>query len=290
MKVRSNHPPISFEALRSLDEAGWRSALSGDPVEVARWLDAAARYGLVEAQTLFGQILLDGRGLPRDPDRAFRWFRIAADARHPPAMNMAGRCLEHGWGAPRDWAGAAAWYRRAAVASFDWAQYNLANMLLRGRGVPLDRKQALAWYLRAAAQGHAKSMNLVGRFLEEGWEMPANRRGAIAWYQRAAELGDFRAQFNLASWLVQGGRKKEAVPWLLRAAESASFDFLVEMDHQLQHDDQPCLRPVRVAVSARLAAARAARAGSMPAEDRSGRPSAAGVYRHSPPSHVALPR
>src|SRR4051812_4362873 len=118
MKVRSNRParPIRFDELRSLDTAAWQSALAGEPENAARWLDAAARYGLVEAQTLFGQILLDGRGLPKDPPRAFRWFSIAAEAGHAPAMNMAGRCLEHGWGVIRDWAAATGWYRRAAEA------------------------------------------------------------------------------------------------------------------------------------------------------------------------------
>jgi hypothetical protein len=185
-------------------------------------------------------------------------------------MNMAGRCLEHGWGVVRDWAAAAGWYRRAAEASFDWAQYNLANMLLRGRGVARDRKEALNWFLHAAAQGHIKSMNLVGRFLEEGWEMPPNRREAMAWYHRAAEGGDFRAQFNLATCLMQQDRMTEAIPWLQCAAETGSFDFLVEMDAQFPHDGQPGLQPIRTIVATRLAAARAKRSGVASPAERSG--------------------
>jgi TPR repeat protein len=138
--------------------------------------------------------------------------------------------------------------------------------------VPRDRKQALAWFLRAAAQGHAKSMNLVGRFLEEGWEIPANRRAAIAWYQRAAELGNFRAQFNVATWLLQGARVANAVPWLQRAAEAGSFDFFGEMDAQLQRDGRPCLNPVRAIIATRLAAAHAARFGGPSMPDCSGDP------------------
>jgi TPR repeat protein len=258
MNRRSHRPPrtIGFGALRSLGETGWRSALTGDPEEAARLLDAAAHYGLVEAQTLFAQILLDGRGVARDPARAFRWFRIAGEAGHAPAMNMTGRCLEHGWGIVRDWVAAADWYRRAADASFDWAQYNLANMLLHGRGVRRDRRQALTWFLRAAAQGHAKSINLVGRFLEEGWEIRADRRAAIACYRRAAEMGDFRAQFNMATVMLQGDRVADAVGWLQRATETGSFDFLREMDVQLQRDGRSCLQPVRARIAGRLAAAR----------------------------------
>ncbi|HVY14550.1 MAG TPA: tetratricopeptide repeat protein [Rhodopila sp.] len=266
MRLRASRvaEPIGFDSLRSLDETRWQSILSGEPAKAAQWLEAAARYGLVEAQTLFAQLLLDGHALPKDSARAFRWFRIAADAGYAPAMNMAGRCLEHAWGVARDWEAAAAWYRRAAEASLDWAQYNLANMLLRGRGVPRDRPQALDWFLRAAAQGHAKSMNLVGRFLEEGWEMPANPSAAMAWYRRSAELGDFRGQFNLATCLIQAGRIAETTPWLQQAAETGSADFLREMDVWAQLHPDLCPKPVLQTIASRLAAIARGHGGAIP--------------------------
>jgi uncharacterized protein len=245
--------PGSVGRLRDLSVTEWQRALAGDPVEAAALLERAAHYGLVEAQTLFGQILLDGRGVTKDASRAYRWFRIAADAGYAPGMNMAGRCLELGWGVGRDWGAAAARYRGAAEASLDWGQYNLANMLLRGRGVRLDRGQALTWYLRAAYQGHAKSMNLVGRFLEEGWEVPQDREAAVGWYRKAAELGDFRAQFNLATWLLQQDRASEAMSWLRQAALTGSVDFLQDLLGWIGRASQAWCDEIKRLAEARLA-------------------------------------
>ena len=99
----AGRPRPSFSALRRLDTAGWTAVLSGDSAEAARWLEGAAHYGMVEAQTAFAQILLDGQGVPRDSQAAFAWFTSAAHAGHPAAMNMLGRCLERGWGVAVDY-------------------------------------------------------------------------------------------------------------------------------------------------------------------------------------------
>ncbi len=241
-----------FGALRALRKHEWHRALADDPAEAAKWLETAARHGVVEAQALLGQMLLDGRGVAKDPVAAFERFRIAAYTGYLPAMNMVGRCLEGGWGVERDLPAAARWYRRGAEASFDWAQYNLANMLLRGRGVERDRQQAFAWFLRAARQGHAKSMNLVARFHEEGWDMPVDRLAAVEWYRRSAVLGDFRGQFNLATLLMRRNQIAEAAIWLTKAAETGSPDFLRIMAAWLQHATHPSLADIRGRVADRL--------------------------------------
>jgi TPR repeat protein len=217
-------------------------------------MEAAARYGLVEAQTALAQILLDGRGVRQDLPAAARWFAIAAGASHVPAINMLGRCYEHGWGVAVDQERAADCFRRAAEAELDWGQYNFANLLLRGRGVAKDRRLALELYRRAAAQGHAKSINMVGRFIEEGWETPADLVTAADWYRRAAEAGDFRGQYNLASVLARGGDTTGAASWLHRALETATAEFLGLMAARLAGSPDPTLRRI-----AELAAARAAR-------------------------------
>jgi uncharacterized protein len=235
---------IGFAELRMEGGNALRRGLAGSPEEVGRWLETAARFGLVEAQVLFGQVLLDGNGVTPDATTAFSWFRIAAEAGYAPGMNMTGRCLEKAWGVGSDLSAAARWYRRAAEASLDWAQYNLANLLLRGRGVAKDRRQALSWFLKAAHQGHAKSMNLVGRFLEEGWEVPPDREAAFTWYRRAAEGGDFRGQFNLAAQLASWGRDAEAVEWFDQAAHSGTPEFLVTMAQWLRQQPNQAMQAI----------------------------------------------
>jgi uncharacterized protein len=243
---------MSFSELRNATQQAWAAALSGEPQKAARWLDAAARYGLVEAQTLLGQVLLDGRGLPKDAVAALKWFGIAADAGYPPAMNMVGRCHERGWGTPVNWAAAARWYRRSAEASYDWGQYNLANLLLQGQGLPRDRHEARAWYLRAANQGHAKSMNMLGRFVEEGWEQTTELMSAVAWYKHAAERGDYRGQYNLATCLLRESRIDEAAIWFRRAIAIATPDVLTAIILALRNASEAPLKEACAAAFARL--------------------------------------
>ena len=165
---------MSFQLRREevLDVAQLSAMLEESPARAAQAILLAAGQGIVEAQALLGQILLDGRGIAQDQTLALRWFAIAAGQGHWMARNMLGRCHEHGWGCVANAAIAAQHYRIAADAGLDWAMYNLANLLATGRGVAVDHLQALALYRRAAEVGHAKSMNLLGRYLEE-WQVCA---------------------------------------------------------------------------------------------------------------------
>ena len=88
--------------------------LSGPAGRAARWLAGAARRGHTEAQTLYGQWLLDGRGVKRNATEALYWFKTAALAGHAMGANMLGRCYEHGWGTPACDKTATHWYARAA--------------------------------------------------------------------------------------------------------------------------------------------------------------------------------
>jgi len=245
-------PPLSYAQIVGKPPEDLARLLEGDPAEAARLLGAAARYGIVEAQSAYAQLLLDGRGVKRDPGSAFRWFAIAAGAGSLDATNMLGRCHELGWGVPADPAQAAVHYRDAAERGLDWGQYNYANLLARGAGVKQDRDAALAWYRRAAEQGHAKSMNLVGRFVEEGWGSGApDPAAAEDWYRRAAEGDDFRGQFNHASVLARRGEIAEASAWFRKAAATGTLGFLRSMAAHLERQTDADLRAIAVEVLAR---------------------------------------
>ncbi|WP_404941862.1 tetratricopeptide repeat protein [Pseudomonas danubii] len=209
-----------------LDGAQLSAMLQQSPARAAQAILVAAREGLVEAQALLGQILLDGHGIQQDQPLALRWFEIAARRGHLMARNMLGRCHEHGWGCPANAARAAGHYRLAAEAGLDWGLYNYANLLATGRGVEQDHARALACYRRAAELGHAKSMNLLGRYLEEGLVCPADPQAAHEWYRRSAEGGDFRGQFSYAAVLADAGRIDEAVDWLQQALAGGNLNFL----------------------------------------------------------------
>ncbi|KAB5624414.1 sel1 repeat family protein [Pseudomonas putida] len=219
---------MSYQLRREdvIDVAELKAMLEHSPGKAAQAILAAAGQGVVEAQALLGQILLDGHGIEQDERLARHWFAIAAQAGNAMAFNMLGRCLEHGWGGEIDLTQAAIHYAQAADADSDWGLYNLGNLLATGRGVPVNQAQALFCYEKAAHMGHAKSMNLYGRYLEQGIATTASPARAVRWYRRSAEAGDFRGMFSLALVLVERGEIAEAAPWFERARGEGNLSFL----------------------------------------------------------------
>lgn len=215
---------------------------AGPAPQYAAWIRAAAEMGLVEAQTIFGQMLLDGVGVRQDQAEGLAWFKRAANADHLMAINMIGRCYENGWGVPADDTVAAYWFRLAADRGLDWGMYNYAHMLKSGRGgVTQNRAAALALYQQAAQGGHVKSIGVVGRFYETGDVVEQDLERAFDCYRRCAEGGDFRGMFHLGRMLLLRGRKEEAVQWLARVPETSTPAFLREADAMLRDCGFPAL-------------------------------------------------
>ncbi|MDX3907230.1 MAG: tetratricopeptide repeat protein [Pigmentiphaga sp.] len=235
-------PPVSPRHLNTASAEDLAEILRGPPERAAPWIRTAAEGGVTEAQAVFGQMLLDGHGVPVDREQAVYWFKRAADANHPMALNMLGQCHRHGWGVPANLVLAAYWYRLAAQQGLDWGMYNYATALALGEGVPTDREQALEWFQRAAAAGHAKSINIVGGFHEDGWVVPADKDLAFDHYRRAAEAGDFRGQFNYARLLIERGEIEAALPWLDKLPATATTPFLAKAAAFLQKARDPRVR------------------------------------------------
>ncbi|CAM5780452.1 hypothetical protein CCAE64S_00548 [Castellaniella caeni] len=176
--------------------------LAGPPEQAAATLRAAAEGGVVQAQLVYGQWLLDGHGVACDPAQAVQWFEHASRKGDAMALNMLGQCHAHGWGVARNPFMAAYWFRLAAQAGLDWGMYNYATALSLGQGIAIDHPAALDWFRKAAALGHAKSMNMIGSFYEDGWVVAQDTTLALDWYLQAAHGGDFRGQFNSARLLL----------------------------------------------------------------------------------------
>ncbi len=186
-------------------------------------LRAGAEAGLAEAQALYGQILLDGRGVAADPVAALGWFRRAAGAGHVMAINMIGRWLTKRAGAKADRVAAAHWYKVAAEAGLDWGMHNYGGALgpQRGRSAGRRRRSAGSAGRRRWAMPSRSTSSAALR----GWEDRAPRHlgQAAQCYRQAAEGDrDFRGQFNHARLLAEAGRPEEALPWPERAGEGAS--------------------------------------------------------------------
>jgi TPR repeat protein len=233
---------VTLKALASVSHDEFAAILAGPPAQAAAWVAAAAHNGIVEAQAVYGQYLLDGHGVERNVDEALTWFRHAARRDHPMAMNMLGRCYEHGWGTAACAPVAVYWYRLAAQSGLDWGMYNYASALALGNGIGCDRAQALYWFRRAADLGHAKSLNFIGSFYEDGWEVEADKDIALDFYHRAAQGGDFRGQFNYARLIAERGDLDTALQWLRRVPHTATTAFIAKMQAWLAASPVGALR------------------------------------------------
>lgn len=237
-----------------LENQALEQALASDnPREAARVILTAAKAGSPDAQTMLGQILLEGRGIAQDASLALTWFTIAADQGHTMALNMVGRCREHGWGCEQDAHAAAEAYRQAAEQGLDWGMYNYANLLATGRGVSRNEHSAFLFYRRAAELGHAKSMNLVGRFYEEGLVVTQDTKVARDWYKRSAEAGDFRGQYSYAAVLATMGRLEEAQHWLKEALKTGNLNFFRASRQGLLDSEHEALRLIGLSYFERAA-------------------------------------
>ncbi len=251
---------ISYSALKGMSADDLRARLSAAPEQSLALVRAAAHNGIKSAQVVFGQMLLDGRGVARDPEGAYRWFVIAADAGSLDGVNMVGRCHEKGWGVPRDLSEAERRYRAAAERGHAWAQFNLGSLLVNAEDFAADPGRALHWFVRAARQGHPKAMAMVGRFLDQGWGRPPDPAAARRWYRRAALGGDYRGQFDYARTRYEDGAREEALAWFARCIENAVPDFCRLAAEGLRASGDPALSTLAERAMARARDAEAAQA------------------------------
>ena len=77
-------------------------------------LQPPAERGNAEAQTLLGDLYLQGRGVTGDPATAVAWYRKASNQSYLPAVRALAKCYEVGLGVPRDMDTAERLYKQAA--------------------------------------------------------------------------------------------------------------------------------------------------------------------------------
>lgn len=110
------------------------------------------------------------------------------------------------------------------------AQYNLAQAYKLGRGVPLNMTLAEQWYERAARQGHEQAGANLGLILFQN----GRRREAMPYIERAAAAGDPRAQYVLGTALFNGDIVARDWPRAYALMSRAAADGLPPAVQQLQ--------------------------------------------------------
>jgi len=114
------------------------------------------------------------------------------------------------------------------------AQYNLGQAYKLGRGVPLNMNLAEQWYERAARQGHSQAGANLGLILFQN----GRRREAMPYIERAAADGDPRAQYVLGTALFNGDVVARDWPRAWAMMSRAAADGLPPAVQQLQAMNQ----------------------------------------------------
>lgn len=114
------------------------------------------------------------------------------------------------------------------------AQYNLGQAYKLGRGVPLNMNLAEQWYERAARQGHAQAGANLGLILFQN----GRRREAMPYIERAATDGDPRAQYVLGTALFNGDVVARDWPRAYAMMSRAAAEGLPPAVQQLQAMNQ----------------------------------------------------
>lgn len=101
----------------------------------APFILSLAESGRASAQSLLGEMHLNGEGVPMDYAKALKWFRAAARQGDPASLMRLGHMYESGLGVKRDLAQAEVWYRRAAQCGDLLSSYRF-GLNYKGLNIP----------------------------------------------------------------------------------------------------------------------------------------------------------
>jgi TPR repeat protein len=117
-------------------------------------LQAAVAKNNPKAETLLGEMLLRGEGIPKDEARGVALLEKAARAGHSPAAFRIGMLLANGEsGVAKDPVRALSYFRAAAAGGEAEAFFNIGAAYGSARGVKRDYGEALGWLIVARQKG-----------------------------------------------------------------------------------------------------------------------------------------
>lgn len=168
-----------------------------------------------DAQFLWGEMLLKGRGIAQDEKQAMDWLKKAASAGHAQAQFTYGSLLLDNNHPDQ----AMPWIAKAASQGLAIAGYTYAAMLPQSS----DKQYfnvALRWLYHGVQVSHAASMyNLAIALDTHMYGLPDNNVDVQAWMQQAAQQGIAHAQNDLAvDFIIHKQNTTQAINWLKRAA------------------------------------------------------------------------
>lgn len=165
-------------------------SIEKDVHEAAKWLEEAAKEGMMYSQKMFADMCYNGVGVQQNYQRAFKWYRKSAEQGYANAQNELGYCYQYGIGIEQNEVEAVKWYRKAAEQGYADAQNNLGFFYDNGKGVEKNAVEAVKWYRKAAEQGNTAAQYNIGICYYYGKGTSKDNGSAKFWMKKAAEQGD----------------------------------------------------------------------------------------------------
>jgi TPR repeat protein len=183
---------------------GGYGGIARDDVKAAQWFKKAAEAGHGGAALSYGEMALNGKGMPESLSEAARWFKVAAESGIPRAMFFWGTLLETGSGTKQDFPAAFVWIKKAAEQKEAYAYRSLAMMYEEGRGTPENITEAVKWLKLAVEHGDAEAYVDMGGLYYQGKGVPKNQVEAGKYFLKGAEAGNVMGMRNAGLMYEQG--------------------------------------------------------------------------------------
>ncbi|ACE06111.1 hypothetical protein Aasi_0727 [Candidatus Amoebophilus asiaticus 5a2] len=196
-----------------------------DRSQAPKYIEQAARNGVLPAQTLLAKLYFFGWEVDIDDRKALFYFLQAAEAGDVIAQYYCGRCYSEGRGTAIDSVQALKWYEASATQGDLDAKLSVAGLLMRGEKTQKkDFFRALHMLEELAKVNHGNSVYLLGivYFYGQGPIQP-NQEKAIPLFLHAAENGTLEAQLLIAKLFTCNKIKTiscdQILTWLREAAK-----------------------------------------------------------------------
>jgi TPR repeat protein len=152
---------LPLETIKSELDSGKQAFEKGDYKAAVRKLLPPAHKGNAVAQYYIARMCYQGLGLPENPVNAARWAQAAAERGNGDAEALLGILYTQGKGVPRDEYKAVDWFHRAAMRGNATAQSRLGLCCLRGAGTEQNCLTAYMWFHLATlhSTGHDQMCN-----------------------------------------------------------------------------------------------------------------------------------
>lgn len=166
--------------------------------QAREWLKKCCKE-VIPARYWYGRMLLQGNGGDQDTDKGYAWISSAANEGIIEAQILWANILLEG--TTNDGSAlaeeAVKFYQMAADQGSVPAMFSLGAVYGGGNHLEPNREKAQEWFRKAAEKGHPKAQLMLGRYLAKGLAGQKDLEQARYWFEYAQKSGEAEAETEL---------------------------------------------------------------------------------------------